>query len=63
MENEPKVVGPLTLRQFLVISGGSSLSFVVYFLLGRSNLKAALAVVAAIMFIACFAAFVGKRAK
>lgn len=63
MENEPKVVGPLTLRQFMVISGGSALSFAVYFTLGKSNLKAALGVVAAIMFVACFAAFVRKGDK
>ncbi|MCU0653684.1 MAG: PrgI family protein [Candidatus Pacebacteria bacterium] len=60
---EPKVVGPLTFRQFIIISIGTTLSFTVYFLLGGSNMPLALALIAVIEVVALAMAFVRVSPK
>ena len=54
---EPKVVGPLTLKQFIIVSLGTTVSFAVYFSLGGSNMPLALALIVIVELIACAAAF------
>jgi|GEM_PF-4331366 len=57
-KKEPEVVGPLTLRQFIIVSIGTTLSFVAYFALGAKNMPAAIGLMAVFMGIASIWAFV-----
>ena len=54
----PKIVGPLTLKQFIIVSLGTMFSFIAYFPLGKMSMPLALALVAIIEGIACTMAFV-----
>lgn len=58
IDMESKVVGPLTFRQFVFIAIGTTLSFVVYLTLGKTNMTFALAIVVVIEGVACTFAFV-----
>jgi len=59
-KTEPKVVGPLTFKQFAIVSAGTTCSFAVYFSLGGSNMPLALMLIFVIETIACVMAFVRK---
>jgi hypothetical protein len=58
IEMESKIVGPLTFKQFVFVAIGTSLSFVIYFSVGKASMPLALAIIAIIMGTACALAFV-----
>jgi len=58
IEMESKVVGPLTFKQFAFVAAGGTLSFVLYFSLGKASMPLALALIAVVMGVACALAFV-----
>jgi hypothetical protein len=58
IEMESKVVGPLTFKQFVFVAIGASLSFVIYFSLGKASMPLALALIVMIMGTASAFAFV-----
>jgi hypothetical protein len=58
IEMESKVVGPLTFKQFVFVAIGGTLSFVLYFSLGKTSMPLALALIAIVMGGACALAFV-----
>jgi hypothetical protein len=58
IEMEAKIVGPLTLKQFMFVASGGSLAFIIYFSLGKASLPLAIALIAVVMGISCALAFV-----
>jgi hypothetical protein len=58
IEIESKVVGPLTFRQFIFVAVGTTLSFAIYFSLGKASMPLALALIAIIEGGSCALAFV-----
>lgn len=48
IEMESKIVGPLTFKQFVFIAIGTTLSFVIYFSVGKASMPLALALIAII---------------
>jgi hypothetical protein len=60
---EPKVVGPLTFKQFIIVSIGTTLSFAAYFSVGRVSMPVAVALVVVIESVALSVAFVRVGSK
>ena len=58
IDMESRVVGPLTFRQFIFVAIGTSLSFIIYFSLGKASMPLAMAMIALIEGGACAFAFV-----
>jgi len=58
IEMEAKIVGPLTMKQFMFVGGGGTLSFIIYFWMGPSSLPLAIALIAVIMGVAVALGFV-----
>jgi len=58
IEMEAKIVGPLTLKQFVFVASGGATSFVLYFSLGKASLPLAVALIAIVMGASCGLAFV-----
>jgi hypothetical protein len=58
IDMEAKIVGPLTLKQFIFVAIGTTFSFLVYFSLGKTSMPLAIALIAIIEGIACALAFV-----
>ena len=58
IEMESKVVGPLTFKQFVFVAIGTSLSFMIYFSVGKASMPLALAIIAMVEGAACTFAFV-----
>jgi len=48
IEMESKIVGPLTFKQFVFVAIGTTISFVVYFSIGKASMPLALALIAII---------------
>ncbi len=48
IEMESKIVGPLTFKQFVFVAIGTTLSFVIYFSVGKASMPLALALIAII---------------
>lgn len=58
IDMEAKIVGPMTLKQFGFVGGGGTLSFIIYFTLGKSSLPLAIVLIGLVMGISCGLAFV-----
>jgi len=46
IEMESKIVGPLTFKQFIFVGIGTTISFVIYFVVGKASMPLALAMIA-----------------
>jgi len=57
IEMEAKIVGPLTLRQFAFVAGGTAISFVIYFSLNKTSLPLAIALIVVVEGAACALGF------
>ncbi len=48
IEMESKIVGPLTFKQFIFVGIGVTISFLIYFTIGKASMPLALALIAAV---------------
>ena len=48
IEMESKIVGPLTFKQFVFVAIGTTISFVIYFAIGKASMPLALALIAVV---------------
>jgi len=58
IEMESKIVGPLTFKQFVFVAVGVTISFLIYFTVGRASMPLALALIAVVGGVAGTLAFV-----